>query len=1709
MSHYFYDDGFDFFSNDGNFGFYIEQGNGRTSTSFGVNEEYVIEVHYLGEAITSLQLDVTQIDHTDTLDDVTYVSKGFIGRNGTTDTDGYRFGNDGPLVWVRNDDLTSSDSDYIVQNGTTPAETYWQVQQGGLDPIYGLIEINIPNAGATEANGNRDHDYLYLEAGLYFDVIQNQSSLVTSLQGLIDGTVTLDTFASNLETATDGVANMDFSIQKDASNEVVEMMAGATSLNEVPHMIHFDHINYYGYDDFAAPVTLNTGSQMNSLSETSLIGEIRIDENTSGEWSFDAELSVWLNTENRTGQYTPVNVPMYPGAVTTMDLNQEFINYSGSMENQSDVKLTINRAADGNITITETLEPIDTLAQTTSITFATSQTFGSTTIDTGTYALYYYDGSPSDFYFQSLNSEGTNNAGTEIYSFGSNNRSLTEGSSNGFEEFVIAINNGSITPGAPLTMLFDDISTSPFVIDITDTSNSVYFDDSGSTSSDKLGVGPYLVNVKAGNVVTLTEIVTDTDYDGIDELATEYTLWNGQGDYGYYDFRGKINGKHISINESKTYESADQVIMKIDELDQTWNSVEITSGNYMTDSTTVPNGKYKVSHDVDTDIISLQAIKDVGGGEYDIDDKTAPFVLNSSSSNQFILSINDTTLTANQFTYKQYFYDLINTDTVNGAEVITYGSETISSQGGTEYVTTASFDNTKNNFINTDVVTDVTSVDAGAGNDIIAGGVGGLSVDGGLGFDMYLTTPASIKIETDANGNITSEDGVIIDLDSGFTYYLDAGTNEKVDGIEYFMGTLGDDQFYGTALYSVNSGYVDASHQNYIQVFNPTKGKDEIFGAETIPDLTGKVIDVLTAVDYDGMTGGQGVIFILDGSDAATHAAEAGGEISYQKISEFAGDYWDATSWAGDGWLPSNEDIVNANGNFSTISKHEPDQQGATLILDSFGDTDLAFNVDHYIGSGDADIFFGAAGDDSFDASNGTGNYMSGGDGLDRLIVSDQNQLEPDGANYKDAEEDLDLDTITVNRNIDYSYSNHIDIDYNSGSGELVSDSSNLQTGAPLYRIDFADVNNVSEFLKQNAASDIYSVSKEYALFLRTSMDLSSGLTGGLTFDSANLTIEVDGSISLLDSLSGQLVLAEENQIVEGYIVQGLENGGDAYSTVIENVEQVSLLSNDINYFGTGGDISGSQEDIYQLITGGQGDLGQMLYVTTGETLASTTGVTSGYTAGSNFLTGEIFYSGHHTDFDRNTNPSTWANSVASAFVVGNSPTAKIWNNEIAQFFVWYDADTTDNIDGYEIAVRYQNGNINAWGIDNRQFDTFQNVTVDQSLVDAIKLQFGNTLNVALGDYRILYEAAYTDIETLISSDVDVSKWNFDFTPTSSRSTFYIQVGGAATGENGSSGILDTQVTNVKVEREEVGGVMTWVVNPQAEILVNLPVLAGADENDNLMISGDAAETIEAGRGSDVMMGRGGSDNYKISAGDTLGVGGTEVVGSYGVVGDVINEIGGSSDDKSDSITLSSVTNIDQLTFSRVQIANEYWSNTLKIDVANETGPNDILYVFDHYNQNLESRAVEQLFLDDGWDADEIWNLIVGDVNGTTGVDEYTGTAGQDILIAGTEKSTLYGGDGQDIMIGDEYSKETTFELGNRDGSSAWDKVADIIEGFGKGDELDLSALNITSSDITVSNNELQLVADGTVIAEFKNFNDGLTLQNLLDETGYIDYGAA
>ena len=58
-------------------------------------------------------------------------------------------------------------------------------------------------------------------------------------------------------------------------------------------------------------------------------------------------------------------------------------------------------------------------------------------------------------------------------------------------------------------------------------------------------------------------------------------------------------------------------------------------------------------------------------------------------------------------------------------------------------------------------------------------------------------------------------------------------------------------------------------------------------------------------------------------------------------------------------------------------------------------------------------------------------------------------------------------------------------------------------------------------------------------------------------------------------------------------------------------------------------------------------------------------------------------------------------------------------------------------------------------------------------------------------------------------------------------------------------------------------------------------------------------------------------------------------------------------------------------------------------------------------------------------------------------------------------------------MIVDNHSKETTL-FGNKDGD--WDQVADIIQGFGDGDKLDLSGLGITAKEeIQVSGKSYKL----------------------------------
>jgi hypothetical protein len=88
-------------------------------------------------------------------------------------------------------------------------------------------------------------------------------------------------------------------------------------------------------------------------------------------------------------------------------------------------------------------------------------------------------------------------------------------------------------------------------------------------------------------------------------------------------------------------------------------------------------------------------------------------------------------------------------------------------------------------------------------------------------------------------------------------------------------------------------------------------------------------------------------------------------------------------------------------------------------------------------------------------------------------------------------------------------------------------------------------------------------------------------------------------------------------------------------------------------------------------------------------------------------------------------------------------------------------------------------------------------------------------------------------------------------------------------------------------------------------------------------------------------------------------------------------------------------------------------------------------------------------------------------------------------------------------LIGDNFGKETNFVLG--DAEEAWDNISDMIQNFGAEDTLDLSRLGIESKDeLTVDGNKL--LANDVQIAEFTNFQNELTIDEMLLQDGAITY---
>ena len=111
--------------------------------------------------------------------------------------------------------------------------------------------------------------------------------------------------------------------------------------------------------------------------------------------------------------------------------------------------------------------------------------------------------------------------------------------------------------------------------------------------------------------------------------------------------------------------------------------------------------------------------------------------------------------------------------------------------------------------------------------------------------------------------------------------------------------------------------------------------------------------------------------------------------------------------------------------------------------------------------------------------------------------------------------------------------------------------------------------------------------------------------------------------------------------------------------------------------------------------------------------------------------------------------------------------------------------------------------------------------------------------------------------------------------------------------------------------------------------------------------------------------------------------------------------------------------------FDRTQIRYEEAEATLSItsNTTDEDGgiSKDVVHIFDHFNEDLPFRQVEQLLLDEGWGLDQIWNLVA---DGQGGVN-------RDVLIGGSGDDTLVSGGGVDVMKGG--AGQDTFKLGSSD----------------------------------------------------------------------------
>ena len=157
-----------------------------------------------------------------------------------------------------------------------------------------------------------------------------------------------------------------------------------------------------------------------------------------------------------------------------------------------------------------------------------------------------------------------------------------------------------------------------------------------------------------------------------------------------------------------------------------------------------------------------------------------------------------------------------------------------------------------------------------------------------------------------------------------------------------------------------------------------------------------------------------------------------------------------------------------------------------------------------------------------------------------------------------------------------------------------------------------------------------------------------------------------------------------------------------------------------------------------------------------------------------------------------------------------------------------------------------------------------------------------------------------------------------------------------------------------------------------------------------------------------------------------------------------------------------------------------------------------------HYNADLAFRQVEQLLFNEGWQEEQIWNLVA-DGEGGINRDVLVGDSGANILKSGGGIDVMQGGAGEDefwlgvslediLALGESANDGYTGDIANAHGNVTM--LRDFMAGE---DDIDLSLLGITDKaevGVETEGGRTYLVhtdagdSTKTVLAEFTDTSD-------------------